>query len=427
MTAVNSRAQEARRRRNQAKRFRATRLALLVVLLALSTALGILHQYAATARPVGVDALDPFGGIESAITLATTGALVEKIGWTSFVLLGATLLVAVLFRRAFCGKICAFGALQELFGKLGRKLFKRRFTVPARIDRPARYLKYLALAAIVILTAATGELVIRPYDPWAAYHHLFSAELISGFLVGLIVLVLSVAGSLFYDRFFCKYLCPMGAFLGLINRIGLYRVARNNDTCTHCMACDKACPVNLRVESVAQVQSSECINCNLCVAACPVENTLVVAAPWQRSAVLAYSAPAPQPEATAVEGSTPVPAARGIRGISPGLVMWTSVLIFAAVIGVTTLSGGVDWTVKSLQRNVEEKAALDPADIKGTDTFKQVADLSGIPKEEFVRRFGLTEEAFAAPIKESAHGAGATFDTATVRDFVAERMGKPAE
>ncbi|WP_455383563.1 4Fe-4S binding protein, partial [Salinispira pacifica] len=201
--------------RKAQRKFRALRLAVLILMLALSTALGILHQASPSMRPVGVDALDPFGGIESAISLATTGELVEKIAWTSFVLLGATILAAVLFRRVFCGKICAFGTLQELFGKLGRKIFRRRFAVPARIDRPARYLKYLVLLFVVAGTVVTGELFIRPYDPWAAYHHVFSAELLTGFVVGLIILVVSVVGSLFYDRFFCKYLCPMGAFLGL--------------------------------------------------------------------------------------------------------------------------------------------------------------------------------------------------------------------
>ncbi len=390
-----------------ARRFRSLRLAVLVALLAISTALGILHQYSTTIRPVSVDALDPFGGIESALTLVTSGQMVEKIAWSSFVLLFATILVAVLFRRVFCGKICAFGALQELFARLGRKLFRRRFTVPSWIDRPARYLKYVALAVIVVMTAVTGTLFIRPYDPWAAYHHILSSELISGFIVGLILLVLSLVGSLFYDRFFCKYLCPMGGFLGLINRIGLYRVKRNNDTCTHCMACNKACPVNVLVESVAQVQSSECINCNLCVAACPVENTLYVAAAWSK------------PVDSSVE-----PTRRRTGRISPTAMLAVSVLVFAAVIGITTAVGGVDWTVKSLAKNVAEKNALVPADIKGTDTFAQVSALSGIPKEEFVREFKLSESAFDGPIKDAAHAPNSGFDTETVRDFVAARIGK---
>jgi len=169
--------------------FRGVRLGFLVFFLVLATAAGILHQFAPVTKPVGVDALCPFGGIEAAFTLVMTGSLLPKIAWSSFILLAATIVVALVFRRVFCGKICAFGALQELFGRLGKAIFRKRLTVPAAIDKPARYLKYLTLAAIVILSAVAGQLIIRPYDPWAAWNHLLSVELISGFLVGLIILV----------------------------------------------------------------------------------------------------------------------------------------------------------------------------------------------------------------------------------------------
>jgi polyferredoxin len=126
--------------RQAQKRFRAVRTAVLVFFLVLSTVLGILHQYSTNLKPIGVDALDPFGAIESTLSVLVSGALLEKIAWTSFILLLATLVAAVVFRRVFCGQICAFGALQELVARLGRRIFGRRFTVPEAIDRPARYL-----------------------------------------------------------------------------------------------------------------------------------------------------------------------------------------------------------------------------------------------------------------------------------------------
>ncbi len=265
--------------RKAQKSYRAVRTAVLVFFLVLSTALGIMHQYSTVLKPVGVDALDPFGAIESTLSVLVSGNLLEKIAWTSFILLLATLIAAVLFRRVFCGEICAFGALQEVVARLGRRIFRKRLAVPEAIDKPARFLKYAILVVVVVMSFATASLWIRPYDPWAAYHHIVSVELVSGYLVGLILLIVSLAGSLLYDRFFCKYLCPMGGFLGLINRIGWFRIKRVDATCTHCMACNKACPVNIKVESVAQVSSSECINCNLCVASCPVKDTLVVEGP----------------------------------------------------------------------------------------------------------------------------------------------------
>jgi polyferredoxin len=67
-----------------------------------------------------------------------------------------------------------------------------------------------------------GQLAIRPYDPWAAWNHLIGPDLFAEFLAGFIVLAASLVGSLLFDRFFCKYLCPMGAFLAVIRRIGWF-------------------------------------------------------------------------------------------------------------------------------------------------------------------------------------------------------------
>ena len=371
--------------------FRGVRLGFLVFFLVAATAAGILHQFAPVTKPVGVDALCPFGGIEAAFTLVMTGSLLAKIAWSSFILLAATIAVALVFRRVFCGKICAFGALQELFGRLGKAIFRKRLTVPAAIDKPARYLKYLTLAAIVILSAVAGQLIIRPYDPWAAWNHLLSVELISGFLIGLIILAVSIAGSLLYDRFFCKYLCPMGGFLGLINGLGWFRIKRNDATCTHCMACNKACPVNIKVESMGQVRTSECIACSLCVNACPVKDTLVIGGPRKGK-------------------------------VSSLAVLGISLAVFVAVVAAGSLIGGVQWTQKPLAATVEETKVFNPDDIKGSDTFKAVSELTGIPKEAFLAAFAITPEEFEKPIKDSAHKEGSTFDTDAVREFVRGKL-----
>ena len=379
--------------RQSQKRFRSLRTSFLLFFLLLSTVLGIMHQFVLVSRPVSVDALDPFGAVESALSVLVSGKLLNYIAWSSFILMLATLIAALLFRRVFCGKVCAFGALQELAARVGKLIFRKRFTLPAVIDKPARYLKYVMLILIVVMSFATASLFIRPYDPWAAYHHIFSVDLFPGFLVGLILLVVSLAGSLLYDRFFCKYLCPMGGFLGLISPAGWFRIKRNDETCTHCMACNKACPVNIPVESLTQIKTAECINCNLCVASCPVKETLVIEGPRKGR-------------------------------VSPSAVLWVTVAIFVATLGITTATGSFEWTVKSLQQATEEKGSFDPAQIKGTDTFKQISELSGIPKAEFLAQFKISEKDFEGPVREVADRAGSTFNTAAVRDFVANRMKK---
>ena len=375
-------------------RSRALRLSLLVAILALSTALGILHQVSGT-KPVPMDALCPFGGIESAWSVLSAGTLLSKVAWSSFILLGATLLAAVLFRRAFCGNFCPFGTLQELFGRFGKRLFGRTFQVPAGLDRWARLLKYAVLAVFVALSAVLGTLAIRPYDPWVAYHHLLDPEVVAGLLGGLIVLVLTVVGSLVYDRFFCKYLCPMGAALTPFAKAGLFKIKRDPAICINCARCDRACPVNLPVSTLGTVKDAECLDCDACVDACPAKGALVIEGPAGRR-------------------------------ISPLVRTLGTVGIFAGVMGIATLAGPFRWSMGTLEArgHAAGTPAIDPESIKGSDTWESVIRLSGIPKEAFFQRFGIGEADLGRPIKEKAHAPGSTFDTEAVREWVKEKLGR---
>jgi polyferredoxin len=363
----------------------------LFLVLAAATSAGLLHQFAGI-KPASVDALCPFGGLESAWSLIVSGSLLAKIAWSSFILLGATLLSALVLRRSFCGNACPLGALQDGFGWLGRKILGRHLVVPRRFDSWARLLKYAVLLAVVVLSAALGTLVIRPYDPWATYQHLFSGELLTGFLFGFAVLLLSVLGSFFYERFFCKYLCPMGAALTPFSRIGLFKIRRVASTCIDCGACDRACPVNIAVSKLETVKSPECIDCDRCVNSCPVKDTLVIEGPGKRRI-----------------GS----AAR--IGIVAG--------IFALVLGVTTFTGSFSWTVPPIAVVAEGGAvSIDVEAIKGSDTWNSIIAASGIPREAFMERFKLKEAELGEPLKTAAHREGSLFDAEAVREFVKERL-----
>jgi polyferredoxin len=264
-------------------------------------------------------------------------------------------------------------------------------SVPAKIDKPARYLKYLVLILAAVFSAAFATLVIRPFDPWAAYHHLTSADLFTEFPIGLAVLAASLAFSLLFDRFFCKYLCPMGAFLGLVSKIGFFKVTRNKETCIDCLACDKACPVNIPVQSLEKVTTAECLNCSECVNSCPVQNTLYIEGPKKAR-------------------------------LSPALMLGITFLIFGLVVGSTTLTGSFKWGDFSIAETVRRTGTFDPASIAGKNTFREVSELSGIPEAAFLERFLLTEEEFDLPIRESTHKEGAAFDTEDVRAFVREKL-----
>lgn len=249
-------------------------------LLAYVTYEAYMHQVLGGGKAPSVHALCPYGALESLYTLLFAGTLIKKIYSGTVVLLVLTVVLAILFRRSFCGLLCPFGALQEAFAVFGRKLFKKRFIIPQKIDKPLRYLKYVVLLLTVAMAWYYGSLWMAPYDPYSAYGHItsFSESVKEDPLavIGFILLAVTLIGSFLYDRFFCKYLCPVGAFYGIIGKISSTRVERNNDLCIHCKLCSKACPVNIDVEKEVKVTSAECINCNECVLACPKKGALEV-------------------------------------------------------------------------------------------------------------------------------------------------------
>lgn len=139
------------------------------------------------------------------------------------------------------------------------------------MDKPLRYLKYVILILTLYFAWKTSGLWMNPYDPWVAYGHISEgiASLTEEYLIALIILIVTIIGSLLYDRFFCKYLCPMGAFYGIISKLSPSKIIRNEDDCINCGLCSKNCPVNIKVSELKEVKSAECINCQSCMLSCP--------------------------------------------------------------------------------------------------------------------------------------------------------------
>ena len=252
--------------------FRRSLLALFVVLI---TAAAYLHQVGGERIP-SIHALCPFGGLESLYSLLTTGTFISKIFSGTLILFFITLVLAIVLRKSFCGLLCPFGAIQEFFGWLGRKIFRRNFTMPKMLDQPLRYLKYLVLVITVSYAWKTAGLWMAPYDPWSVYAHLSEGipALWATSRAGLILLLVTVVGSLIYDRFFCKYLCPMGALNGIIGKVSPFKVVRNEEACIHCDLCTKSCPANIEVSHGTGVTTAECFNCQTCVLNCPAAGAL---------------------------------------------------------------------------------------------------------------------------------------------------------
>jgi len=101
-------------------------------------------------------ALCPFGGVETFFTLVTTGLFVPKTQISAVILMSLVFLLALFFGPVFCGWVCPFGAFQEWLGKIGKRLFKKRYNhfIPPKVDRVLRYLRYGVL--VWVLTVFIG-------------------------------------------------------------------------------------------------------------------------------------------------------------------------------------------------------------------------------------------------------------------------------
>jgi hypothetical protein len=160
----------------------------------------------------------------------------------AFLLTTLALLLAVLFGPVYCGLLCPFGAAQELLSRAG--LVRR---ASPGIDRMARFTKHVVLAvtAIGVLLFGAGRLL--DYDPLAVAFSLTAAPIMWTLIGAVLVL------SFFYFRFWCRYLCPVGAFLSLGNRVALLaRRVRPKDY--------RRCDLGVRTKI-----DMDCLHCNRCI------------------------------------------------------------------------------------------------------------------------------------------------------------------
>ena len=94
----------------------------------------------------------------------------------------------------------------------------------------------------------------------------------SRLLIGLILLVLITIGAAFIERFFCRYLCPLGAIFAIISRLGITKINKPKDDCGKCRACTMNCSMGLKLYKVDGARGGDCINCLKCTEVCPRSN-----------------------------------------------------------------------------------------------------------------------------------------------------------
>jgi len=223
-------------------------------------------------------AVCPFGGVVSLYQFATTGTFVHKIHESSIILMIIVFVLAILFGPVFCGWVCPLGSIQEWFGKLGKRYFKKKYNhiIPHKLDRYLRYLRYIMLGWVLYMTATSGKLFFGDIDPYYALFNFWTGEVAIG---GLAILGIALLASLFVERPWCKYACPYGAVLGITNLFRVFSIRRSAPDCVDCKVCTRECPMNIDVHELGIVRDHQCISCLECTseAICPIDNTVVFA------------------------------------------------------------------------------------------------------------------------------------------------------
>ena len=218
-----------------------------------------------------------FAGIKSVFQAL---AAHQPITWNSFLdVTGVLLVITILFGRHFCGYACAFGslgdAMYELTLFIRQKIFHQKgcHGYPEKVVRVLQKVKYILLA-FLLLSILTGWYAnLQGMSPWDVFSMITAGRFPnSKYLAGIVILVLIMVGMCTQERFFCQFLCPMGAVFALMPILPGALFQRNREKCPpKCGLCKKRCPAHLDIDGDT-ARSGECLCCHACAATCPRKN-----------------------------------------------------------------------------------------------------------------------------------------------------------
>ncbi len=274
-------------KRNHEKRSLAVRRAVQFLFLMIVCIIGIrFSQFAGplekgmlpvVERPPGVEAFLPISALVSLKFYVLTGILneIHPSGLVLFLIICATPLIA---RKGFCAWVCPFGLLSEYLAKLHFLIFQQGVRPPRWLDRVLRTGKYL-LAAFFI-----GSIFVRmPLESvrgfiYSPYNILADIKMFQFFsdisTTALLVILGLVLLSVLIRNFWCRYLCPYGALLGVLSILSAGRIHYDRTHCSHCGKCEKNCPGLIDIRLGKSTSSLECNACLQCVNGCPEEGAL---------------------------------------------------------------------------------------------------------------------------------------------------------
>jgi polyferredoxin len=265
-------------------------------------------------RPPSVDAFLPIGGLMAFKYFLFTG-IIEPVHPSGFILFVAILGVSLVMKKGFCGWICPVGTLSQYIWMAGEWILGKNFKIEKTTDIILRSLKYILLSLFILLIGVAMATNMMLLFFITDYYKIVDVRMMKFFTdmstLTMWILVALVVLSLFYKNFWCRYLCPYGALLGLLSRFSPFKIRRNEEKCIHCHACTSHCPTLIDVEKNEVIKSEECFGCMTCVSRCPSEGALDLS----------------------------VRLGKKVRIISPSLYPMILIVLFYLVIGIGMVSG----------------------------------------------------------------------------------------
>jgi len=240
-------------------------------------------------RPAGVEGWLPIAGLMNTKYLLVTGH-VPSIHPAAMFLFISFMLMSLLLKKTFCSWLCPVGTFSEFLWKLGRRVYGRNLRLPRWIDVALRGLKYLLLGLFVAVigamsAAALDDFMATPYGLVADVKMLnFFRDI--GITAAVVIGLLALLSTLI-QNFWCRYLCPYGALMGLASLFSPVKIRRDQEACVDCGKCAKACPAGIAVDKLVQIRSVECTACMECVAVCSAQNALQLALPPRKASTQA--------------------------------------------------------------------------------------------------------------------------------------------
>lgn len=259
----------------------------LVIVLIAGLELFLLYRQVLAGGPLTVHRSPLVEGFLPISALMSLKSLVLSGQWDPVHPAGLTILLAALTislvaRKAFCSWICPVGAVSRGVAALGERWLGRRVEIPAssRLGVALTLPKYLLLGLFLwVILLGLDERGIRAFRH-TSYNYVAEIKMLLFFLepsaLTVAVLTILFGLSLLIRNFWCRFLCPYGALLGVLGALSPLRIHRRSDRCTGCLRCTRGCPSEILVHSAREVRSPECTGCLTCVARCPVPGTLTV-------------------------------------------------------------------------------------------------------------------------------------------------------